>query len=327
VQNGAASVNLAGQRVRIVSLVPAATQAACALGLSRSVVGMTHECASVSDLADASPRVLTRSRLPSAGTSSVIDGAVRNAHAAKTDLHVLDGDGLAELAPDVVIVPSDPPEGRTPCLLSFHDVRRVTSLMTPAPRLVAWSGASLQEVLGSLRALGEAVGRGQDAARLAAEMRQRIENVRLLAETARTVPRTALLSWLQPPIAAGGILAQLILLAGGEPVLGGPASRTRTLDWALVLATRPEVIVLAPCGTPLARVRQEAEALRRVPGLGDSPAARWGQVHVVDAASWFSAPGLGMVRALEILGSLVHPELPWPDAVLAGASSRPVAVE
>ena len=91
--------------------------------------------------------------------------------------------------------------------------------------------------------------------------------------------------------------------------------------------TKPEVLVLAPCGVALARVRQDAESLRRVPGLADCPAARWGQVHVVDALRWFSAPGIGMVRALEILGTLVHPELPWPDAAMAGTSSKPVAVE
>lgn len=313
--------------MRIVSFVPAATQAACALGFAHQLVGITHECGTTADLTGFDPRVLTRSRLPSAGTSSVIDGAVRNAHATKAELHVLDGDGLAELAPDVVIVPGEAPEGRSPCLLSFFEIRAVTSLMSPSPRLVAWSGKSLQEVLGSLRALGEAVGRGQESARLAAELRQRIETVRVLGETARNVPRVALLSWLQPPIVAGGILSQLVLLAAGEPVLGGPSAHARTLDWATVLATKPEVLVLAPCGISLERIRQESDGLRRVPGLGECPAARWGQVHVVDARRWFSAPGIGMVRALEILGHLIHPELPWPEEILAGASTRPVAVD
>ena len=311
--------------MRIVSLVPAGTEALAALGLAPSIVGVTHECGTVADVGPA--HVLTRSRLPTAGTSSVIDGAVRNAAAAKSELHVLDGDALAALRPDVVVVPADPPEGRSPCLISFHDIRRTTSLLQPAPRLVAWGGASLQEILGSLRALGEATDRGQEGARLAAELRHRVEAVRVLAESALKVPRVALLSWVHPPICAGGLLAQLVLVAGGEPVLGGPSSRARTLDWTLVVASRPDVLVLAPCGLPLSRVRQEAESLRRVPGLADCAAARWGQVHAADAARWFSAPGIGAVRALEILASLIHPELPWPDSTLAGASSRPVAVE
>lgn len=314
-------------RMRIVSFVPAATQAVAALGLAPQLAGMTHECATTAELGDAPARVLTRSRLPTSGTSSVIDGAVRNARATQSALHVLDAEGLASLAPDIVIVPADPPEGRSPCLISFHDIRAVTSLLQPAPRLVSWSGGSLQEILGSLRALGEAVGRGQEAARLAADLRARVEAVRLLAETARAVPRVLLLSWLQPPIVAGGVLSQLVLLAGGEPILAGPSARARTLDWATVLAARPEVFILAPCGIELSRIHQEAAGLRRVPGLGDCPAARWGQVHVVDARRWFSAPGIGMVRALEILGTLIHPELPWPEDVLAGAASRPVAVE
>ncbi len=313
--------------MRIVSFVPAATHAVAALGLSHHLVGVSAECGSATEFGDPAPRVLTRCRLPTMGTSAVIDGAVRNAAAARTELHVLDAEGLAASAPDLVIVPADPPEGRSPCVLSFYEIRRVTSVMQPPPRLIAWSATTLQEMLGSLRALGEAVERGQDAARLVADLRHRVEAVRVLSETALRVPRVALLSWVHPPISAGGLLAQLILLAGGEPVLGGPSSRPRTLDWTLVLAAKPEVIVLAPCGFPMERVRLEGESLRRVPGLQESPAARWGQVHAVDALRWFSAPGIGSVRALEILATLVHPELPWPDTLLAGATSRPLAVE
>src|SRR5436190_1312371 len=177
--------------MRVVSFVPGATAAMVALGLRRQLVGVTHECPGSADLAGIDARVLTRSRVPSGGSGSVVDQAVRNAAAAKNDLWVLDAGALAELRPDVVIVPVDPPEGRTPCLLSFYEIRRVTSEMAPPPRLVAWGATNLSEVGGSVRALGEALGVGQEAARLVADMRTRIELVRNLGAGALKRPRVA----------------------------------------------------------------------------------------------------------------------------------------
>src|SRR5687767_2205578 len=298
--------------MRIVSLVPAATQAVAALGMGSSLVGITHECGRVVNLSGSAAKVLTRSRVPTEGTSSVIDGAVRTAAANKSEIQVLDAEALAQLQPDIVIVPADLPEGRSPCTLSFYDIRRVTSLMQPAPRLVAWAAGSLQEALGSLRALGEVLGRGQEAARLVADVRTRGEAVQDLVRHSQRRPRVALLSWIHPPVSAGGLLAQCVEVAGGQAVLGDSRSRSRTLDWPQVVSMKPEVVVLAPCGLSLRRVLHEAETLRRVPGLADTPAARWGQVHAVDGLSFFSAPGISSLRALEILAALIHPELPWP---------------
>ena len=146
--------------MRVVSFVPGATAALAALGQRQHLVGVTHECGQVADLSGVDARVLTRSRVPTGGSGSVIDQAVRNAHANKNDLWVLDGQGLVALQPDVVVVPVDPPEGRTPCLLSFYEIRHVTSTMSPSPRLVAFGSSNLQEVFGSIRALGEALGPG-----------------------------------------------------------------------------------------------------------------------------------------------------------------------
>ena len=313
--------------MRIVSFVPAATAACCALGLRDSLVGVTHECGGVADLSGLDVRVITRSRVPSGATGTVIDGAVKTARANRNDLQVFDAQGLAELEPDVVIVPADAPEGRNPCTLSFFDIRKVTSVMDPAPRLLAYGPTNVIEILGSVRALGEALGLGADGARMAAALRARINGVRTRVSEARSKPRTALLSWIQPPIGGGGLLAQLVALAGGEPVAASMGVRARAWEWPELIRERPEVMVLAPCGFSLERARAETQLLRRVPGILDAPAARWGQVHLVDGQRWFSAAGIASVRALEILAALVHPELAWPDGHLEPMDARPVSLE
>ena len=313
--------------MRVVSFVPGATAALAALGLRQHLVGTTHECASVADLAGVDAHVLTRSRVPTGGSGSVVDQAVRNAANARNEIWVLDAAALVALRPDVVIVPVDPADGRSPCLLSFQEIRRAASDIDPPPRLVAWTASNLQEVGGSLRALGEALGVGQEAARLAADLRSRVEAVRSLTGTAPKRPRVALLSWVQPPIGAAGLLAQLVFLAGGDPVAGDATSRPRTFEWTGVLALKPQVLIFAPCGFGIERARGEIEALRKIPGITECPAARWGQVHVVDALRYFSSPGVGSVRAFEILATLIHPELAWPEAILPGPSARPVALE
>jgi iron complex transport system substrate-binding protein len=178
-----------------------------------------------------------------------------------------------------------------------------------------------------IRALGESTDRGAEAARLVAELRSRVEAIKGQVALALTKPRVALLSWITPPIGAGGLLAELVRIAGGRQVVGDPAETARPLDWAHVVGVAPEIMVLAPCSLGIDRVRVEAEALRRVDGIKETPAARWGQIHAVDGRRWFSAPGPCAIRGVEILAALIHPELPWPDTALAAADSRPVALD
>jgi iron complex transport system substrate-binding protein len=314
--------------LRVVSLVPGATHAVAALGLRASLVGVTHACGDVADLSGLDVPVLTRSRVPTAGTSQVIDQAVRTAAAAGQAVHVLDVKALEAVRPDVVIAPADRPGGRCPCALAFEDVRVACAGIEPPPRLLTFGPATLKDVSGAVRAVGEALDHGAEAARLAADLRQRVEAVedRLRGALGRR-PRVSLIVWLAPPMGGGGMLAELVQAAGGDPVSGHPTEVVRRLEWAHVVASRPDVIVLAPCGFTLERARGEADLLRRVPGLADTPAARWGQVHVVDAVRWFSSAGACSIRGLEILARLVHPELAWSDGLVPSDLARPVQVE
>ena len=102
---------------------------------------------------------------------------------------------------------------------------------------------------------------------------------------------------------------------------------SRPFDWERLIESAPDVLLLAPCDHSIERARSDAQALRKVPGLAEVPAVRWGQVHALDGRRWFSAPGPLTVRALEQIACLVHPELPWPDGLLPREAWSPVAVD
>ena len=313
--------------MRIASFVPAATELIATLGVRRRLVGVTHSCAGLTDLSGLDLRVLTRCRVPAGGSSSAIDGAVKTAAANRADVQVFDAAELAAVQPDIVILPAERPGRRSPCTVDAVRLRHAVAGLDPMPRLMEYGPTSFREVHGTVRAFGEAVGKGAEAARLVADLRVRIEAVERLCEQAMSRPRVALLSWINPPIPASGLLAECVRLAGGIPVAHEKPAGARVFDWQALIEEQPDVILLAPCDFPLERARADAASLRQVEGLGETPAARWGQVHVLDGRRWFSAPGLLTVRALELVACLVHPELPWPEGMLPRDAWRPVDVE
>lgn len=313
--------------MRIASFVPAATELFASLGVRRHLVGVTHSCAGIADLSGLDVRVVTRCRVPSGGSSGAIDGAVKTAAANRSEVQVFDAAELAALQPDIVVLPAERPGRGSPCTVDSVRLRHAVAGLDPTPRLMEYGPTSFREVHGTVRAFGEAVGKGAEAARLVADLRMRIDRVQGLCDQAMSRPRVALLSWVQPPVPASGLLAECVRLAGGIPVASEKPPGAKALDWQALIAAQPEVMLLAPCDFPLERARADAAALRQIEGLSTIPAARWGQVHVLDGRRWFSAPGLLTVRALELIACLVHPELPWPEGLLPRDAWRPVDLD
>ena len=313
--------------MRIASFVPAATELIASLGLRQQLVGVTHACGGLVGLQGVEARLLTRCRVPTGGSGSAVNAAIGQARENHGEVVSTELPELEASRPELVILPAERPGRRAPCFVDTVRLRHAAAGLQPTPQLMEFGPSNLTEVYGSTRAIGEAVGKGAEAARLVAELKGRVEHVRATTQRALSRPRVALLSWLSPPIGAGGLLAELVTLAGGRPVLGDSSQPAFALDWAHVVGVQPEVILVAPCDFGLERARAEADRLRGVAGLAQTPAARWGQVHAVDARRWFSAPGPLSVRALEILAALVHPELPWAEGLLPREAWGPVALE
>ncbi|WDT93261.1 cobalamin-binding protein [Thermoleophilum album] len=283
--------------MKIVSLVPSATEALFALGLGAQVVGVTHECDYPPE-AEALPK-LTRSVLPPGLPAREIDRRVQETLGGGQAIYELDAALLAALQPDLIVTQ----EVCTVCAVSYNDVLAVAARVESRPRVLALDPATLGEALADIERLAEACGVPERGKELADELGRRIERVERATAGVGRRPRVVALEWLDPPWIAGHWVPQMIALAGGEDVLGMPGEPSRRATWEEIALAAPEVVVVMPCGY---RVEQAgSEALR----MHDALAPLGARVVAVDASAYFSRPGPRLADGIELLGHMLHREL------------------
>ncbi len=283
--------------MRIVSLVPSATEMLFALGLGADLIAVTHEC-DYPPAARELPKV-TRDVLPPGLSSAQIDAAVKERTLAGQSIYELDTDMLRDLRPDMIVTQAL----CSVCAVSYQDVRRIAEQLESHPRVISLDPHTVGEVLGDARTLAQVTDRKDAAVELVREASARIDRVRLRVRGARR-PRVVALEWLDPPFAAGHWTPQLIEYAGGEDVLGFPGEQSEERSWAEVEACQPDIVIVMPCGFDAEIAHREAEMHRdELAALGA------GEVVAVDAAAYFSRPGPRIVDGLELLAHIIHPEL------------------
>jgi iron complex transport system substrate-binding protein len=287
--------------MRIVSLVPSATETLFALGLGDDVAAVTHEC-------DYPPAVLNLPKVtrdvigPGLGPGE-IDRAVKELTAAGRSIYELDEDELRSLRPDLIVTQAL----CTVCAVSVDDVRAIAERMDPVPEIVSLDPHTLGEVLGDVRTLAQATGTKDAGVDLVHQAAARIDRVRVSTAGVDKV-RVAALEWLDPVFVGGHWVPQLIEHAGGEDLLGLPGEPSEQRSWEEVQAARPEVVVVMPCGYDVERAHEEAR--RYADELAELGARR---IVIADAAAWFSRPGPRLVDGLEWLAHVLHPDrMPEP---------------
>jgi iron complex transport system substrate-binding protein len=284
--------------MRIVSLVPSATEMLFALGLGGDVIAVTHEC-DYPEAARELPRV-TQDALPAGLSSAQIDAAVKERTLAGESIYELDVELLRDLRPDLIVTQAL----CSVCAVSYEDVREIAEEIETRPRVISLDPQTLGEVLGDARTLAQATDRKDAAVELVRDASARIDRVRVAMRRIRRRPRVAALEWLDPPFAGGHWVPQLIDYAGGEDVLGFPGERSEERSWEEVRLARPDIVIVMPCGFDAELAYREAEMHRDELG-----AVGAGEVVAVDAAAYFSRPGPRIVDGLELLANILHPEL------------------
>jgi iron complex transport system substrate-binding protein len=301
--------------MRIVSLVPQATELLFALGLGDEVIAVTHECDHPAG-ALALPRI-TRDVLPAHLSAVEIDAAVR-AHTDRGEaIYELDEQLLAELEPDLIVTQALCPV----CAVSYEDVSALAAELPSRPRVIALDPHTIGESLADARTIAQATGRRDEAITLVASSSRRIDAVRLAVRGAAPL-RVLALEWLDPVYVAGHWTPQMIEWAGGVDVLGFPGENSERFEWDVLRASAPDVVILMPCGYDAPRAHEEGLAhAAKLASLG----AR--RVVAVDAAAYFSRPGPRLIDGLELLGHILHPDrVPAPQAeVLELDPAGPVA--
>jgi iron complex transport system substrate-binding protein len=282
--------------MRIVSLVPSATEMLFALGLGSEVTAVTHECDHPPEAREL-PRVTRDVIGPGLGPAE-IDRAVRELTEEGRAIYELDEDRLARLQPDLIVTQAL----CAVCAVSYDDVQAVAERLESRPRVLSLDPHTLGEMLGDVRTLAEATDARDAGVDLVQDAASRIDRIRL-AVRARPPVRVAALEWLDPVYVAGHWTPQLVEYAGGIDVLGMPGEHSERRGWDEVAAARPEVVVVMPCGYDAERAAEEAyDYADELAELG----AR--RVVAVDAAAYFSRPGPRLVEGLELLGHVLHPD-------------------
>ncbi len=291
--------------MRIVSLVPNATEIVCALGLGDALVGVSHDC-------DFPPEVLSKTVLSvaivGAGTrSAATDSRIREAVHSGTSVYHLDAAALARLNPDLILTQ----ELCAVCAPSYTLVTKAAKLLDSGVKIVSLEPHHLGDVLDNIRLVGELTGTESRAHALVAGLGARIEAAAARAANATkdaraSRPRVVCLEWMDPIYVGGHWVPEMVDAAGGVDVMGRSGEPSRVVEWREVVAAQPEVLVLVPCGYDIARTREELETLTARPGWRELPAVRTGRVFLTDASSYFNRPGPRLVDGIEMLVAALH---------------------
>jgi iron complex transport system substrate-binding protein len=303
--------------MRIVSLVPSATEMLFALGVGDEVTAVTHECDHPAQALEL-PKV-TRDLIGPGLPPDEIDRAVRELTAQGRSIYELDEAALERLQPDLIVTQAL----CAVCAVSYDDVRGIAERLQSQPQVLSLDPHTLGEVLGDVRTLAQATDAKDAGVDLVQEAASRIDRVRLAVRAAAPV-RVAALEWLDPVFVAGHWTPQLIQYAGGADVLGMPGEHSEQRTWDGIRAAAPEVVVVMPCGYDADRAFEEAESF--ADELASIGARR---VVAVDAAGLFSRPGPRLIEGLELLGHILHPdrlpEAPAPVHEVDTKASRSAA--
>jgi len=288
---------------RIVSLLPAATEIAAALGLMNQIVGVSHECDYPAE-ANERPRV-THCPIHHTGlTSGEVDEWVRRALHENGTIYRINEPLLRELQPDVILTQ----KLCDVCAVGYGTVARLAETLPGPPRVVNLEPSGLSDIFEDIRRVEDVCGVPESADKLVAELLNRVEVVRRRADAIANRPRCLVLEWVDPPFCSGHWGPELVEIAGGHDPLGRKHQPSVQIDWQQVLDARPEIIVLALCGYDVELARRDYQLLRRFPDFDSLPAARHGEIYAVDASAYFARPGPRIVDSLEILAGILHAE-------------------
>lgn len=281
--------------MRVVSLLPAATEIVAALGAQGQLVGVSHECDFPPGVRSL-PRV-TETALDVALPSGAIDRAMADLKRAGTSPITVDVKLMAQLRPDVLIGQSV----CEVCAVSEGELARVVAALMPTPWVVTLHAHTLEGVFGDIAKIGEALELRDEAEELVDGLRYRLRRVGEQLGAPQRKPRVLVLEWLDPPYVAGHWVPELVALAGGEDVGGTPGEPSRARPWRELAALAPDLVVVALCGFDVERARSELATVTDA----DAASLLGRRTEVIDGNAYTSRPGPRLADVAELLSRLM----------------------
>jgi iron complex transport system substrate-binding protein len=300
--------------MRIVSLLPSATEILFALGFDREVVGVSHEC----DFPEQarSKRVVIQSRIPHDASPSEIDRLVREYVSRGESLYAVDAQALEELAPDLIITQ----DLCHVCAASPDDLGTALARFAERPEVLCLNPQDLGDVWRDILWVGEQTRRGRAAEALLEQIGERLGRLKDLVSQTSERPRVAFLEWLQPFYVGGHWVPEMIEVAGGHDVLGRlntPSFRVTLED---IVAAAPDIMLVSPCGYGAQQARAEYLSMAHSEEWNAIPAVRGGKVYALEANSYLSRPGPRLITGIEALAGVFHPGMQVGDEARRAAT-------
>ena len=290
--------------MRICSFLPSATEIVYLLGLGDSLYGVSHECDFPPGASD-KPKVV-RSRIDSSSmTSQEIDAAVTGMMMRGENIYSVDEDALADGRPDLVVTQ----QLCEVCAVSFEDVQEAVGRLEVSPTVLSLDPHSVGDVLEDILRVGQHTGTQSVAHVAVFNLRARIDVIRRAVASSEARPSVACIEWMNPVIAAGHWVPEMVQIAGGIDALVEPGAPSPRLDFDRLADSSPEVVVLMPCGMDVEQAKAEFDALPDRSQWENLTAFRKGRAYVVDSGALFSRSGPRLVDGLEVLARILQPEL------------------
>jgi iron complex transport system substrate-binding protein len=295
--------------MRIVSLLPAATEWVCALGATDALVGRSHECDYPVDIQDRP--VVTAPTYEADGDSVAIDDAVQSQLQAGLSLYEVDLDALRTLDPDLIVTQDQ----CDVCAVSRSGLEeRLAEWTGTAPTVFSMRPQTLKGVLDEALRLGRTLDRLDAAMELIGDLEARLQRLRDQIGVDRktdpeTLPSVACVEWMEPLMVAGHWMPDVVEMAGGRAAMAEAGTPTRRVDWAAFRKADPDVIVCMPCGFTLDETRRDLHYLTERDGWAGLSAVRNGRVALLDGNAYFNRPGVRLYRAIGVLASVLYSDL------------------
>ena len=288
--------------MKICSLLPSATEVIALLGLSDELVGISHECDWPPSVR--SVPIMVEPMIPPHGLASAdIDSQVSQLVASGQRLYRLKDHLLRQAQPDLILSQ----DLCHVCAVTPDQLHNALCSMPRQPIVLTLNPRTVHDVIDDVIRIGDAANRSAEGFRLAAQLRDRLDDIRTRVQDISHRPRVVCIEWLSPLYVAGHWVPQMVQLAGGLDVLAQPGSPSRVVTWDVVLATAPDVLIVMPCGFSVERTRAELFELMQQPGEWGLPSDLAQRTFLVDASSYFSRPGPRLIDGIELLAAILHP--------------------
>jgi iron complex transport system substrate-binding protein len=289
---------------RIISLIASATEIVCALGMQDRLVGRSHEC-DFPQAVKALPQC-TSPKFNIEGSSYEIDQRVKAVLQEALSVYRVDANLLESLQPTHIITQSQ----CEVCAVSLKDVEQAVCEFTSSqPKVVSLEPNALADIWQDIQRVADALGIAEQGNALNGNLQNRMQAIVESAGKIERQPRVALIEWIEPLMAAGNWMPELVEMAGGANLFGEAGKHSPWMTWEELVGSDPDIIIVTPCGFDIARTLKEMPLLSNKKEWGDLQAVKQSQVFVADGNQYFNRPGPRVAESLEILAELLHPQV------------------